>query len=161
MSDNAASVWIAAIIFGALVIVLVIFGSRNCEAAENYLIFHSVSKHSKSKENGVAYNEANYSIGFEHIKGKHGYTAFAYKDSYNTIAKAMAGIYMPIQGKYGALGVLYGVVQSPSYIDGKIIPMALPRYEYKMKKFAINLMFLPKFKRNGAHVIGMQLKMRM
>jgi len=160
MSDNAASVWIAAIIFGALVTVLVIFGTKDCEAADNYLIFHSVSKHSKSTENGVAYNESNYSIGFEHNKGKHGYTAFAYKDSYNTYAKVIGGIYMPIQGTYGSLGILYGVVHSPSYMDGDILPAALPRYEYKLKQFAVNVLFLPKFKKNGAYVFGMQFKYR-
>lgn len=141
-------------------------GSSKCEASsENYLIFHSISKHSKSKEDGVPYNENNYTLGYEYItttpRGRRGFTAVIYKDSYGTYAKYVARIHEFVGNKWGSFGVLLGVVQSPSYKEGDPLPMILPRYEYKFGNFGINAAILPKFKSNGAYVVGVQFKVKL
>ena len=128
--------------------------AMNVQASETNLILHSISKHIGTDRD---YNEYNPAVGLELIDGKHGFTVGTYIDSYKTRARYIGGLYLPYKRKYVNMGLMYGVITSPSYVGGKIIPMVLPYMKVKVTEYAgINTMLLPKFQSNGAWVVGVQ-----
>ena len=128
-------------------------------AGETNLISYSISKHIKSDKDTTKYNERNPALGLELIGSKHGFTIGKYKDSYYTTAKYIGGLYLPYQTSHTKLGLMYGVVRSPSYLDNQVIPMVMPYFTAHWRTIGINVLYVPKFQKNGAHVIGVQFKM--
>jgi len=104
------------------------------------------------------YNEVNTTLGFEIIGEKHGIVFGAYQDSYYTTAKYVAAIYLPYRTKYFDLGIQYGLIKSPSYLDNKLMPLFLPYMSLHVWHIGINLMYMPKFAKGGSHVLGLQAK---
>lgn len=132
---------------------------------EQNIILYGMSKHIKSSTDSYKYNERNPSLGFEVISGSHGVTIGKYKDSYSTTAKYIAGLYLPYRSSHTKLGLMYGAVRSPSYSEKagrKYIPMMLPYLSVNTDAgLGLNILYLPKFTSNGAHVLGFQFKFRL
>ena len=138
---------------------LIILGAlsmTSVQAGETNLILHSVSKHIGTDRQ---HNEYNPAIGLELIDGKHGFTVGMYRDSYSTTARYIGGLYLPYQSSHTKLGLMYGAVLSPSYNEGNILPMVLPYASFNYSRLGVNVMYLPKFQKGGAHTIGIQFKL--
>ena len=157
MDSKDKLVSVLAVSFAVMMISLA-FAKRSC-ASELNLISYSISKHIKSDKDTTKYNERNPALGLELIGSKHGFTIGKYKDSYYTTAKYIGGLYLPYQTSHTKLGLMYGVVRSPSYLDNQVIPMVMPYFTAHWRTIGINVLYVPKFQKNGAHVIGVQFKM--
>ena len=129
---------------------------------EQNIILYSMSRHIKDSADNTKYNERNPAVGLEVIAGSHGLTIGKYEDSYSTTARYIAGLYLPYRSSHTKLGLMYGAVRSPSYSEKagrKYIPMVLPYLSVNTDiGLGVNVLYLPKFTSNGAHVFGLQFK---
>jgi len=105
------------------------------------------------------YNETNKTFGIEWIGDRHGFSTGVYVDSFYTRAKWVAGLWLPHRTKHVDLGLMYGLVKSPSYVKGDIVPMVIPYFALKAGYIGVNFIALPKATSNGAWVVGMQYKL--
>ena len=125
--------------------------------------FHTEDKYTKEDikkydPEHPEYNEKNKAFGIEVVGQKHGFIAGVYHDSYFTRAKYIGGVYLPLRTKYVDFGIQYGLITSPSYAEGAILPLLVPYMVLHAGYVGVNVMYLPKFTANGSHVLGFQLK---
>ncbi len=155
------------IIMASLAAVIVFFKSAQ---ADN-IVIGSASLHSKSSylRDGVYkdYNQINSGLGYERELSARSYwvTGF-YKDSYSGTTYYTGMMWFPGEFNNVKVGLAALLLRSKSYqhnnnLKYPLIPVVLPVIEVSAGVVKFNISYAPKLRSNGAHVVGIQVKLPM